>query len=283
MSAALRFLALLALAAPAAAQTRDLVFDFSPFVPDSVGGEMIIFGTEPMNIVHARVDATFVSQDTGPWTLWVNFAMPTGITGVDSTVEGWSGTGTFSTSFTTDALNGFVGPDEGGSYLWFVEWAGGTPFTLPGGGVGLGPVNGEFPLLKLTLTIVDAPPSTWLNLGHALSGTLGEPQLVATGNLCRSAPGTLALSSARPNATTFLVIGLSSLWAPFHGGTLLPAPDVVVPLPVDATGACTLPFTFPIGVPMGTNLWFQHWIPDPAGVKGFAASNALLATVPSDC
>src|SRR5690242_14013055 len=114
MHAALRFLALLVLAAPAAAQTTDLVFDFSPFDPSGVGGEMIVFGTAPMNIVHARVDATFESQDTGPWTLWVNFALPTGIAGVDSTVEGWSGTGTFSTSFTTDALDGFVGPGEGG-------------------------------------------------------------------------------------------------------------------------------------------------------------------------
>jgi len=279
----LLLLAVAALAVPSLAQTRDLVFDFSPFQPAGVGGEMIVFGTEPMNIVHARVDATFESQDAGPWTLWLNFALPTGLAGVDSTVEGWAGTGTFSTSFTTEALNGFVGPDEGGSYLWFVAWAGGTPFTLPGGGFGIGPVNGEFSLLRLTLTVVDAPPATWLDLGHALAGTLGEPQLAATGNLCRSAPGTLSLSHARPGATAFLVIGLSSLWTPFHGGTLLPAPDVIVPLSVDATGASALPFTFPIGVPESTSLWFQHWIPDPAGPKGFAASNALLATVPSDC
>jgi hypothetical protein len=34
---------------------------------------------------------------------------------------------------------------------------------------------------------------------------------------------------------------------------------------------------------MGLQFWFQDWIPDPAGPAGFAASNALLATVPSDC
>jgi hypothetical protein len=280
---ALRFLVLLALAAPAAAQTRDLVFDFSPFEPAGVGGEMIVFGTEPMNIVHARVEATLVSAETGPWSMWLNFALPTGIAGVDSAVEGWAGAGTFSADFTTDALNGYVAPGEGGSYLWFVQWAGGAPFTPPGGGFGFGPMDGEFTLLRLTLTVVDAPPAAWLDLGHALAGTSGAPQLAGTGNLCRSAPGTLELSSAKPAATAFLVVGFGSLWTPFKGGTLLPAPGVVVPLPLDGTGAVSVPFTFPIGVPEGTQLWFQAWIPDPAGPKGFAASNGLLATVPSDC
>jgi hypothetical protein len=34
---------------------------------------------------------------------------------------------------------------------------------------------------------------------------------------------------------------------------------------------------------MGLELWFQVWLKDAAAVDGFAASNALLATVPSDC
>ena len=167
--------------------------------------------------------------------------------------------------------------------MGFVEWAGGKPITLPGGGFGLGPVDGVFKQLVLTLTVVDAPPAAWLDLGHALAGTVGEPKLVGSGNLCPGAPGSLVLSDARPGGTTWLVAGLSSLWAPFKGGVLLPSPDVVVPLPVDVFGGCTVPFTFPIGIPEGTPIWFQHWIPDRAGPKGFAASNALLATVPSDC
>ena len=272
------------LSAPAAAQTSEVVFDFSPFTPDTVGGEMMVLGTQPLNIVRARVDATYVGNDTVPWSLWVNFALPTGIAGVDSATEGWEDAGTFSASFETDALNGYVAPAPGqSSYLWFVEWAGGKSFDLPGGGVGFGPVDGVFTQLVLTLTVVDAPPSAWLDLGHALAGTLGEPLLTGNGNLCRSAPGSLVLSNARPGGSTFLVVGLASVWAPFKGGLLLPAPDLVLALPIDAAGTCALPFTFPIGMPMGLPFWVQHWIPDPAGVAGFAASNALLATVPSDC
>jgi len=274
----------LSLSAPAVAQTHDVVFDFSPFTPDSVSGELFLLGTEPLNIVHARIDATFVSSDTHAWSLWVNFELPTGLAGLDSQAEGWSGTGTFTKSFTTDALDGYVAPaDPGGSYAWFVEWAGGHEFTLPGGGVGFAPVDGVFTQLVLTLTVADAPPAAWLDLGQALPGALGAPLLAGSGNLCRSAPGSLALSDAKPGATSFLVVGLASLWAPFRGGVLVPAPDVVVPLPVDAAGSWTLPFSFPVGVPAGTPIWFQDWIPDPTGPKGFAASNALLASVPSDC
>jgi hypothetical protein len=274
----------LALGAPRAAAQSEVVFDFSPFTPDSVGGEMIVLGTQPLNIVHARVDATFVSNDPGPWSIWVNFGFPTGLVGVDSQMEGWAGAGTFSKSFTSDELNGYVAPAPGqSSYLWFVEWAGGHPITLPGGGIGLAPVDGVFTQLVLTLTVVEAPPAAWLDLGHALAGTLGEPLLTGNGNLCRSAPGSLVLSNARPGGSTFLVVGLASVWAPFKGGLLLPSPDLVLALPIDAAGTSALPFTFPIGMPMGLQFWVQHWIPDPAGVAGFAASNALLATVPSDC
>jgi hypothetical protein len=280
-----RAVMLLALtAASLQAQTHDVVFDFSPLTPDSVAGELFLLGTEPLNIVHARIDATFLSSDTNGWSIWLNFELPTGLAGVDSQAEGWSGTGRFSKSFTTDALDGYVAPAEaGGSYAWFVEWAGGHEFTLPGGGVGFAPVDGVFAQLVLTLTVVDAPPATWLDLGQALPGTLGAPLLAGSGNLCRSAPGALVLSHAKPGATSFLVVGLSSLWAPFRGGVLVPAPDVVVPLPVDAAGSCALPFSFPVGIPEGTPIWFQHWFKDAAGPAGFAASNALMATVPADC
>ncbi len=275
----------LGLAVSVPALESELVFDVSPLNPDAVGGELIGVSTSAGHVVHARLDATFVSADPGPWTLGVSFGLPTGIAGVDSQTLGWAGVGSFSTSLQTDAFNGVLGPPPGQSHFtWFVEWSGGTPFMLPGGGFGVKPVQGVFTQLVLTLTLSDSPPGAWTDLGHATSGALGEPHLAGTGNLCRSAPGSLVLSSARPGGSAFLVVGFSSLWHPFHGGLLIPAPDLVLaPLPIDAAGGHTLPFSFPIGVPEGLQLWFQDWIPDPAGPSGYASSNALLATVPSDC
>jgi len=277
-------LLLCALAGRAAAESQ-LVFDVAPFTPEGVGGELLGLSAASGHIVHARIDATFVSNQPGAWTLWVNFALPTGVAGVDSQVEGWSGTGTFTASIETEAFNGQLAPPEGQStYGWFLQWAGGAPIDLPGGGVGLGPVDGSFTQLVLTLTVCDCPAGPWADLGHALPGALGEPQLSGTGNLCRGAPGSLVLSDARPGGSAFLVVGLDSVWLPFHGGLLIPDLDFLfAALPIDATGHSVLSFHFPVGVPAGLQFWFQDWIPDPAAPAGLSASNALLATVPSDC
>ena len=273
----------LLLAAPAAASS-EIVIDLSPFTPDAVAGELIAISAETAHVVHGRIDATFVSREPGPWSLWVDFALPTGVAGLDSETLGWSGAGTFSASIDTEAFNGTLAPPDGQAFwTWFMQWAGGAPFELPGGGTGLGPVDGTFTQLVLTLTVCDCPGGTWVDLGHALAGTQGEPHLAGTGNLCPSAPGSLVLTNGRPGATAFLVVGLSSVWLPFHGGLLIPDPFLIVPVPLDGAGHDALPFVFPIGVPMGLQFWFQDWIPDPAAVAGFSASNALLATVPSDC
>ncbi|HVQ27333.1 MAG TPA: hypothetical protein VMV01_19235, partial [Planctomycetota bacterium] len=97
-------LALAALAGTAPAQS-ELVFDVSPFTPEGVGGELIGLSAASGHVVHARIDATFVSNQPAPWTMSVAFALPTGVAGVDSETQGWSGTGTFSASIPTEAFN----------------------------------------------------------------------------------------------------------------------------------------------------------------------------------
>ncbi|MCB9896465.1 MAG: hypothetical protein H6825_00550 [Planctomycetes bacterium] len=275
---------LLALGSGARAES-ELVFDLSGFSPAGVGGEVIGIATSTAHVVHGRIDATFVSHEPGEWSLFANFELPTGLDGVDSETLGWEGAGTFHTTLETDAFNGFLAPAPGqASYAWYLQYAGGVPIVLPGGGTGFGPVDGEFSELVLTLTVCDCPPGPFSDLGHALAGTLGEPQLTGTGNLCRSAPTSIALSDARPGGTAFLVLGAASVWLPFKGGTLIPDPGfVVLPLPIDGAGGVAFDFTFPIGLPSGLQLWMQDWIPDPAGALGFAASNTLLLTVPDDC
>jgi hypothetical protein len=120
----------------------------------------------------------------------------------------------------------------------------------------------------------------WSDLGQALAGTSGAPILAGSGALLAGAPTSLSLSSARPNAVAVLVIGLSALNAPFKGGVLVPQADVLVsPLPTGPAGLVVLSAAWPL-LPSGFTVYFQHWISDPAGPQGFAASNALSGTVP---
>jgi hypothetical protein len=209
-----------------------------------------------------------------------------GAIGFHSEVEGWVGTGTFTTVIESDALNGTLAiPDGAPFYSWFLSWAGGAPFALPGGGIGLGPMDGHFETLKLTLTLAPCPNGDprlpWNDVGLALAGSTGEPVLSADGSLCSGEPATLRLDNALPGGTTSLLAGFSLLNAAFKGGVLVPYPDVLIHgLPVDGLGVNELVLLWPTGVPSGFTFWLQHWIADPAGPAGFAASNGVSGTTP---
>ena len=130
----------------------------------------------------------------------------------------------------------------------------------------------------MTISVV---PQTWTDKGGALAGVAGNPKLTGTGDLSDGSANTLALIRGAPNTVAGLVIGLSSLPAPFKGGTLLPKLDIgPVFVPTNGNGAIQLPFNMPSGVPGGTELWLQWAIPDAAAIKGIALSNALLGVTP---
>ena len=280
--------ALLSGAAPVAAQSPPaLVFDPSPFHPDAVAGEVIGIGTAQGVVIHARLDATFVSADSGPWSIgaaFYGFGLG-GSIGVSNVTEGWAGAGSFTAVVETDSMNGTLPRPDGGPWWWFMEWSGGKPFTLPGGGTGIGPVDGHFETLKLTLFLAPCPGGDpelpWTDVGGALAGTTGEPALSASASLCGGEPATVLLANAKPLSTTNLVVGFTVANAPFKGGLLVPHPDVLLlGLPVSAAGTNTLAFAWPASVPSGFHFWMQHWIADPATPNGFAASNALAAVTP---
>ena len=131
--------------------------------------------------------------------------------------------------------------------------------------------------LGVEITVV----GTWKDLGGALAGTAGTPTLAGTGYLVGNDAVTLTLSQARASSNAFLVVGLSGLFAPFKGGTLVPNPDILLgPFPTGAAGSVVLPGTWPVGLPQLVTLYFQMWIQDPAGPAGFAASNGLSALTP---
>jgi hypothetical protein len=122
--------------------------------------------------------------------------------------------------------------------------------------------------------------ATWVDLGHALAGTTGSPALAGSGTLAAGSACALALSGARPSSAVTLVVGTSVLGAPFKGGQLVPAPLGLVALASDASGAASLPFVMPPGLPAGTTLVLQAWVSDPLAVHGLSASNGLSGTTP---
>ncbi len=120
----------------------------------------------------------------------------------------------------------------------------------------------------------------WTDVGQSLPGTHGAPQLEASGSLADGTQVTLDLDGALEAAPAWLVAGLQQLGAPFKGGVLVPAPDVVLPLVTDAAGMLGLQATWPAGLPVGTQVAVQCWIEDAAAVAGYAASNAQLGVTP---
>jgi hypothetical protein len=119
----------------------------------------------------------------------------------------------------------------------------------------------------------------WENLGLSLAGSTGHPRLDGTGSP-ELPPTTLSLSNALPGALARVVIGFSTLYQPFIGGTLVPSLDSVYLRVTDENGELTLLGSWLGGAPSGAAFYAQVWILDPAGPEGFSASNALSATVP---
>ena len=128
--------------------------------------------------------------------------------------------------------------------------------------------------------------AAWKNLGGWLSTVVGGedgPTITALGigDLTPSSTVTLQVANAPASTPTTVVIGATALDAPFKGGTLVPNPDRVLFVGnTDADGALDLSAPWPAGIPGGSTLFFQFWMPSVDGPAGFVASNGLQATTP---
>jgi len=123
--------------------------------------------------------------------------------------------------------------------------------------------------------------SPWTGLGCALAGVTGVPILSGSGSLAAASSNVIDLVNARPSAIAGLFVALSVSAIPFKGGTLKPFPFFSpVIIPTNASGAISIPFTMPAGVPSGTNLVLQWAIQDAAAVQGIALSNAVKGVTP---
>lgn len=120
----------------------------------------------------------------------------------------------------------------------------------------------------------------WKDLGDALAGSQGLPLLDVSCDLVEGAPFRLELSNAKANEFVYTVVGWSLLDAPFEGGVLVPSVDVIVNGATDGGGNLSLSFPFPAGFPSGGSAYIQCWLRDPAGIAGFASTNAVQGIAP---
>ena len=122
----------------------------------------------------------------------------------------------------------------------------------------------------------------WTNFGQSLAGIGGTyPLLLGDGSIEPGSPGSITLTKAKPSAPAYLIAGAVTLDAPFKGGTMVPQPQLLIPLSTNPSGSRVLSWLhWPAALPSGTELLLQYWIVDPAGPAGFSASNALQASVP---
>jgi FG-GAP repeat len=185
-------------------------------------------------------------------------------------------------TYVDDDVQGFSGPldfeDQFGSAVVLLPEAGGDHQLLAGArGDG-----GSFLLGPGALWVLDLEaPDPWTNLGHGLAGVNGLPLLKGTGPLLDGSLNSIDLLHAVPSGSAALIIGFSQLNVGFKGGTLVPNPFLIVyGMPIDVTGKMSLPFVWPPAVPPGVFLFFQTWMADVTGPKGFSASNGLQALTP---
>jgi hypothetical protein len=123
----------------------------------------------------------------------------------------------------------------------------------------------------------------WSDLGQSLAesqdGVVHRPILWAEGPL---QPGSqLAVHLARNEVKTsraWLVLGFSSLAAPFHGGLMVPQPDLLVGpvFPALLFPDLTLSGALPLAMPAGESLWIQAWFVPQGAATEYAATTAVV-------
>ena len=148
-----------------------------------------------------------------------------------------------------------------------------TPGTFEAGVAQPGP-GGDLVTGTISAPAAGDPP--WTDLANGKAGTGGQvPVLAGVGPLTAGSANSLETSNALANATATLVVGATNLSAAFKGGVMVPTPDFLIAQLIDGTGSSSLPFTWPNGIPAGTEFFLQMWVDDVGGTNDLAASNGL--------
>ncbi len=190
-------------------------------------------------------------------------------------------------------LDVLVGNDDSGDVAVYRGQGDGAlehPVFLPVAGVVLvvrgSQLDADRPLEILATTLgrlhlLEERVTPWRDLGVPLPGSNGAPRLLGDGFPAAGETVTLQLSSARAATAATLVVGFVELGVPLKGGLLWPSPDLLTGgLVTGVEGTADLTASWPAGIPPGTSIVLQAWLPDAAGPAGFAASNGVEVVVP---
>lgn len=124
---------------------------------------------------------------------------------------------------------------------------------------------------------------SWPDVGFGLAGTAGVPKLEMSGALDPILPSPMEfnLSNMRPGTVFYMILGFSQINAPFKCGTLVPSVDLIFPALPTFGGELSFNIDWPGGgIPANFPLYWQAWIPDPAAICFFAATNGVCTTTP---
>jgi hypothetical protein len=145
---------------------------------------------------------------------------------------------------------------------------------LPAAGGAFDATHNGFEDLAVLAFSIDVKP--WRTLGSGLKGGSEMPNLAGAGSLVPGSATRLSVRGAPANKPAWGVVGFSQMNLPLFGGTVVPAPDLVVPLKSNAQGQIDLNFAWP-SIQAGSELCFQFWCFDPGAPQLFSATNALEA------
>jgi hypothetical protein len=136
---------------------------------------------------------------------------------------------------------------------------------------------------------VDEDYNVLLYIGHCAWDDVGgskaalgglTPKLTLKGIQVDGSLGSATLTDMRPGENYFVVIGLTGLFAPFKGGTLVPNPDFIFPPIPTGAGTSVLPFVWPSAIPPCFPLYYQAWITGPGITGQFSATNGVVSETP---
>jgi hypothetical protein len=120
--------------------------------------------------------------------------------------------------------------------------------------------------------------SPWENLGYALGGAQGLPQLLPLGVATGGAVTSFNLSQAQSASFGAIVLGVSRIDLPLYGGVLVPNPDLLLTYVTGVSGQAAVSFPWPVSMPSGIPIYGQAWTLDATALHGFSASNASRTT-----
>jgi len=90
----------------------------------------------------------------------------------------------------------------------------------------------------------------------------------------------VTVQASTASATTlWLMASHNDINAQFKGGVLVPEPTLMFTLVTAPNGTLTFGSSLPPWLGAAEEFYLQFWQLDPQGPKGFAASNAVLATL----